>query len=146
MAFAADEALEQFLTKCGLTWSVIPPERHFSLGNDWNALYANVSHWLRQTQGTKAQFEYSKQSAETFMIVPFHGSVAGPLSNIKRCMRKAAYECRGDGALPDLSGFADMEFFIVPVDLSWTMIHTHEDYGHGGPYFVRKDWLGLPRI
>ena len=39
------------------------------------------------------------------------------------------------------SAFKDTDFFIVPGDFGWTMIHTHEDYELGGPYFIRKDWI-----
>jgi hypothetical protein len=145
LATVADNNLEQFLTQCGLTWSIIPLERHFSLSNHWETMYGNFSHWLRQKQGTKSQFEYSHESAEAFMVVPFLGNVGGVHSINKPGPRKAAYECRGDGPLPDLSAFAETDFFIVPGDFSWTMVHTHEDYGLGGPYFVRKDWLGSPR-
>jgi hypothetical protein len=140
----ADERLEQFLTQCGLAWSVISWDRHVSLSNEWETLYGNFHHWLRQKEGAKAQFEYSHQTAEMFMIVPFLSNVAGPHSIDKRGSRKAAYECHGDGTLPDLSAFALTDFFIVPDDFNWTMIHTHEDYGFGGPYFVRRDWLGPP--
>jgi hypothetical protein len=139
-----DERLEQVLTQCGLGWSIIPWEQHCSLCNEWEALYGSYPHWVRSKQGAKAQFEYSQQTAETFMIVPFLGDVAGPHSIRKRCLRTAAYECRGDGSLPDLSAFAGTDFFIVPADRSWTMIHTHEDHALGGPYFVRKDWVGSP--
>ena len=141
MATVADASLEQFLTHCGLAWTVIPWERHIILNSEWEALYSNVHHWLRQRQGAKARFEYSQESAEAFIIVPFIGNVAGPHSINKAEARKAAYECHGDGTLPELSTFADMDFFIVPDDWSWTMMHTHEDFGFGGPYFVRKDWL-----
>jgi hypothetical protein len=119
-------------------------ERHVRLSNEWETLYGNFSHWLRQKQGAKAQFEYSHESAERFMIVPFLGNVGGPHSINKPGPRTAAYECQGDGTLPDLSDFAQTDFFIVPDDLRWTMIHTHEDYAFGGPYFVRRDWLGSP--
>jgi hypothetical protein len=142
VATVAYESLEHFLTQCGLAWSVIFWERHIILSSEWETLYGNAHRWLRQKQGAKAQLEYSHQSAETFMIVPFLGKVAGPHSINKPGARMAAYECRGDGTLPDLSAFADMDFFMVPHDWSWTMMHTHEDYGFGGPYFVRKDWLG----
>jgi hypothetical protein len=142
MATAPDDDLEHFLTQCGLAWSVIPLQQHFNLSNKWETLYGNCSHWLRQKQGAKAQFEYSHQSAARFMIVPFLGHFGGPHSINKRGPRKAAYECHGDGTLPELSAFAPTDFFVVPDDFSWTMIHTHEDFAFGGPYFVRKDWLG----
>jgi hypothetical protein len=143
VATVADEPLEQFLSHCGLVWSAIPLERHFSLSSEWESMYGNASHWLRRKQGAKAQFEYSLQSAETFMIVPFLGNTGGIHSVNKPEPRTAAYECRGDGPLPDLSAFAGIDFFIVPSDFSWTMIHTHEDYALSGPYFICKDWLGL---
>ena len=116
-----DDKLEQFLTQCGLAWSVIPWERHTTLNNEWENLYGNCQHWLRNKEGGKAQFEYSQQPAETFLIVPFLGNVAGPQSINKPGPRKAAYECHGDGVLPDLSAFADTDFFIVPADFTWTI-------------------------
>jgi hypothetical protein len=143
----ADESLDQFLTQCGFRWSVIPLERHASLNNEWEALYGNFRNCLRHKQGVKAQFEYSQESTETFMIVPFLSNVRGPDFISKRGPRTAAFECHGNGVLPDLSAFAGTEFFIIPDDWSWTMIHTHEDHAFGGPYFIRKDWLqpaGLP--
>ncbi len=141
-----DEKLEQFLTQGGLAWQLIPSQQHVSLSNEWETLYGNCfAYRNRHREGARAQFEYSQQSAETFMIVPFLGNVGGPHSINKRAARKAAYECHGDGTLPDMSAFANTDFFIVPTDLSWTMIHTHEDYALGGPYFVRKEWLAPPR-
>jgi hypothetical protein len=144
VAAVANETLEQFLTQCGLAWSVIPWERHVCLNNEWETVYGNVRHWLRHKQGVKAQFEYSHQAAETLMVVPFLGNVAGPHSINKSGPRKAAYECHGNGTLPDLSAFANTDFFIVPNDFGWTMIHTHEDFALGGPYFVHQEWLGPP--
>lgn len=43
--------------------------------------------------------------------------------------------------MPPLGLFHNIEFFISPLDLSWTMIHTHEDHGFGGPYFIRREWI-----
>ena len=142
----ADENLEQFLTQCGLAWSAIPWERHVNLNSEWEIVYGSYSNWCRQKEGIKAQVEYSRQSAAAFMIVPFLSNLRGPIwIKIGNRHPTAAYECHGDGTLADLSSFAQTEFFIVPEDLSWTMIHTHEDFGCGGPYFVYKDWLGPSR-
>jgi len=49
------------------------------------------------------------------------------------------YECHGP--LVTLGAFHDVEFFVCPTDFAWTMIHTHEDYSLGGPYFIRVEWL-----
>ena len=140
-ATVADESLERHLTRSGVAWSVIPWEEHVRLNNEWDTVYGDFRRWLRYKQGAKAQFEYSPQNADAFMIVPCLGNVAGPHSINKREARKAACDCHGDGTLPDLSAFAPMDFFIVPHDFTWTMLHTHEDHGLGGPYFVREDWL-----
>ncbi len=51
----------------------------------------------------------------------------------------SAYECHGP--LVPLGEFVDVEFFVCPIDLSWAMIHTHEDHAFGGPYFIRADYL-----
>lgn len=50
-----------------------------------------------------------------------------------------AYECRGP--LIPLGAFCDAEFFIGPPDLTWAMIHTHEDHALAGPYFIRAEWV-----
>ena len=143
----ANETLEQFLTQCGLRWQIIPSARHVSLSDEWETLYGNgVSRSTKYKEGVRAQYEYSHQSAEVFMIVPFLGNQGGPHSITKRGPRNSAYNCVGDGKLPDLASFANLDFFIVPADLGWTMIHTHEDYEWGGPYFILKDWLEPSRI
>ena len=51
----------------------------------------------------------------------------------------AAYECHGP--LIDLGLFCNAEFFVAPPDFTWTMVHTHENHGFGGPYFIRVDWI-----
>jgi len=139
-----DETLEQFLTAAGIAWSVIPKERHQSLANEWEKLFGphfSLRARVRLKSGAKAEFEYAKEIAEQFAIVPFLGDRAGPHGLGKRGPRTAAYDCRGPGPLPDLSSFAQLDFFIVPADWTWTMLHSHEDHSLGGPYFVRREWL-----
>jgi hypothetical protein len=144
VATVANETLERFLTQCGLDWSVITWEQHVRLSSEWETSYGNFHQWLHYKQGAKAQFEYSCQAAQVFLIVPFLGDVVGPHSIKKPGPRKSAYQCAGSGTVPDVSTFAEIDFFVAPDDWSWTMMHTHEDCGFGGPYFIRKDWLGPP--
>jgi hypothetical protein len=49
------------------------------------------------------------------------------------------YECRS--GLVSLARFHTIEFFVSPDDFQWTMGHTHEDHGFGGPYFLDRDWI-----
>lgn len=139
------EKLEAFLTECGLTWDAIPRERHQALAAEWQTVYGNCFEFrCRLREGGRAQFEYSQEVAECFMVVPFLSNVGGPHSINKSGPGTAAYQCQGDGRLPDLSSFKDIDFFIMPPDLAWTMIHTHEDHGFGGPYFIRREWVVPP--
>lgn len=88
--------------------------------------------------GAKAEHEYSLQSCDRFLIVPFTSFVVG-IGMAQETERLIdPYECRGP-SMP-LGEFHDAEFFISPLDFEWTMIHTHEDYGFGGPCFVRREW------
>jgi hypothetical protein len=139
-----NEKLEDYLKQHGVAWAVIPASRHAALENDWHSSYGKV--WdlgLRYKHGVRAQAEYAQQTTKAFVIIPFLGDSAGPHSIGKRT-RTAAYECLASSDLPDLSEFANMDFFISPPDLSWTMLHTHEDQGFGGPYFVQRKLLVPP--
>jgi len=91
--------------------------------------------WLRVSPDRLAMHMSSYSQGNRFQLVR-GGSIPRK--------RTAAYNCHSDGKLPDLSSFHNIEFFIAPTDLSWTLIHTHEDGGLGGPYFVRQDWLVPP--
>jgi hypothetical protein len=72
------------------------------------------------------------------LVVPFSTGVEGlPVHVLGRTI--SAYECCGP--LLPLGDYHDAEFFVCPPDLSWTMVHTHEDHGLGGPYFIRAEWL-----
>src|SRR5437763_9175492 len=130
----SDEKLEQFLDEHGVAWEIASEACHLALANEWESIYGKV--WrlgMRHTKGVRARHEYSQRSAETFFIVPFLSKRANPHHAVGP-NATAAYKCQHAGELPDLSEFAGLEFFISPPDLSWTMVHTHEDDAIGGPY------------
>jgi hypothetical protein len=140
------EPLQDYLTEQGITWDVVSDVRHWSLEAKWQSIYGDV--WrlgMRHKQGQKAQGHYAAQVASEFLIVPFLGDVAGPHSIGDHGPVAAAYQCRGDGRLPDLSQFTpSVDFFVIPPDFNWTMVHTHEDHEFGGPYFIQAEWLTPP--
>jgi hypothetical protein len=136
-----DELLEQFLSEHGFAWEELPRDRHLKVVQAWQSIYGRVwTKGQRQREGVRAEAEYRCEHADIFVVVPLNGS-GGPATLGRESGLACAYECRGSGALPDLSEFADCEFFISPPDLSWTMVHNHEDHAWGGAYFVRKEWL-----
>lgn len=145
MKTAPNDELQEYLTQQGISWKVIPWDRHAELEKRWQAIYTNALRLgSRHKHGHRAEFEYSQQEAADFLIVPFLGPFSGPLYMGKRYSHTTAYECHGMGKVPDLSSFRNLEFFIAPPDYAWTMIHSHEDHGCGGPYFVRKEWVAVP--
>jgi hypothetical protein len=130
----------------GTAWSPLDRVRHVGLERDWAEIYAGAfgsGDRQRLKHGERARVAYAAASAPHFLVVPFLGRSAGPHDIGKRGPRVIAYECHG-GVLPDLGGFAHLDFFVAPPDLAWTMIHTHEDFTLGGPYFLRREWLVPP--
>ncbi len=135
------EALLVHLTQCGITWEVLSLARYALLLDEWRALYGRV--WMdgsRHRRGHRAQHEYEQQHTDAFYI-GFLEPGSGVPEVVDHRRRMTGYECRGPGGLPDLSAFCSLEFFVSPADLSWTMVHTHEDHAYGSPYFVRKGWV-----
>lgn len=138
------DELEEYLSLHGIKWSEVPLSRHRELENQWMRVYGDV--WkmgMRNSREARAEAEYRKRSAAVFLIVPFLGDWAGP-HGLGKIERSIAYECRGAGPLPRLLEFNSLDFFVSPPDLSWTIVHTHEDYSLGGPYFVDREWLTPP--
>ena len=43
------------------------------------------------------------------------------------------------GPAIDLSSYNELEFAVFPETYAWTLIHTHEDFALGGPYFIHAD-------
>ena len=91
--------------------------------------------------GLNAEYEYSQVKWVHFLIVPFTSDVPRtPMSVRGRGKRLLdGYEC--EGHLTPLGPFCNAEFFVSPLDFSWTMVHTHEDHEIGGPYFLRREWI-----
>ncbi len=141
--------LEESLTDGGFAFEWLSVDRSWSLAAEWSRVFGTA--WdtkCRMRRGHRALHAYAQQSAAVFRIVPLARHKGGPPEICGRSERTQALECRGDGSLPDLSRFAVLEFFISPPEFTWTLVHTHEDYAYGGPYFVRREWVeacDLPR-
>jgi len=86
----------------------------------------------------RAEVEYAQQPAGRWFVVPLSSGVAGTAVSATWPHAKG-YEC--EGAPVRLGSVCGAEFAIFSEDLSWTMLHTHEDHGHGGPYFMRREWI-----
>jgi hypothetical protein len=131
--------LQDYLSRAGVEWDRLPDRERFRAEAAWRQVYGHAFRGRpRLRHGAKAEREYRSQTCDHYRIVPFSADVSGlPVHVFRQAI--GAYECCGP--LVALGAFCDAEFFISPLDLAWAMIHTHEDYAFGGPYFIRADWI-----
>jgi hypothetical protein len=131
--------LQDYLSRSGVEWCVLDETAHREAEETWRGIYGQAFRGRsRLRHGAKADYEYRGESCDHYLIVPFSTGVAGlPVHVLGR--RLSAHECRGP--LVPMGAFCDVEFFVCPADFAWAMVHTHEDYELGGPYFIRVEWL-----
>ena len=134
-----DEQLREYLSCSGVHWTALAKEAAVTAELAWRVVYEEAFvDRPRVRQGYKAEHAFQQESCSHFLVVPFTSKIAGlPVEKLGH--GRVAYECRG--SLVPLGSFHNVEFFISPIDFSWTMVHTHEDHGYGGPFFMRRDWL-----
>jgi hypothetical protein len=135
------QLLEKF-SAAGVRSRPLLRDEHQQQESAWRAIYGKAFvPRLRHRHGAKAVNEFVRETPEQWLLVPFLAPVPGtPVSPSSRRQRfLSAFECCGP--LLELGEFCGDEFFIAPLDFSWTFIATHEDYSLGGPYFVRQEWL-----
>ncbi len=134
-----DESLQDYLSQAGVEWNPLDDRERVKAETAWRQIYCRAFQGRpRLRRGARAEHEYRSQRCDDYRIVPFAAGVSGLPIHVYR-QSIAAYECRGP--LVALGAFRDAEFFISPPDLAWAMIHTHEDFCFGGPYFIRSDWI-----
>jgi hypothetical protein len=120
-------------------WSLLDSAAAIDAEQRWRKVYSqSFERQSRARTGVKANNEYLSEDCMTYLVVPFTSGVRGlPIRVLYQQL--GAYEC--EGPLVDLSSFHLVELFVAPFNFEWTMVYTHEDYAHGGPYFHRRDWI-----
>src|SRR5207237_213619 len=140
-AFASsyDHRMQDYLEERGVEWRVLDERETAEVERNWRSIYGDAFRTRpRLRAGLKAELEYREIGRGRFLIVPFSSPVQGlPMSS--QCHSMEGFECCGEPV--PLGNFCCIEFFICPPDFSWSMIHTHEDHGYGGPYFIRAEWI-----
>ena len=134
-----DPELTDYLTRSGVEWTRLDELSAIEAERAWRQRYeAAFADRSRCKQGAKAEHAYGAAACDQYFVVPFSCDVAGLPVRV-RARSLSAYRCRG--SLVPLDEFHNSEFFVCPLDYTWTMVHTHEDHSFGGPYFIRADWL-----
>ncbi len=143
------ELLGQFAT-AGVRYRRLPADEHRQREAAWRQVYGHAfvaggrNHGSpfrtpgRHRKGAKAIHEYLNEQAAHWWLIPFLSAVPGTSVHVVS-LALSAFEC--EGPLLELGDFINVEFFVSPPDLAWTLVRTHEDFALGGPYFVRADWI-----
>jgi hypothetical protein len=134
-----DNELCIYLTQSGTTSVRLDATSSAAAERAWREIYGGAfAGRPRLRTGAKAEHEYRQQVCTHYLIVPFTSNVEGlPVQVLGSEI--GAYDC--SGSLVPLGAFHTAEFFVCPIDFSWTMVHTHEDHGCAGPFFIRREWL-----
>lgn len=137
-----EEMLQSLLNAAGVSWRILAEAERAQAETQWRAIFGQAFLGRsRMRQGARADFELARQASCRWLIVPLRAGVAGtPINPRGRVLN--GYEC--EGVVVPLGALCGAEFAVSPVDLSWAMLYTHEDYALGGPYFVHQVWLGNP--
>jgi hypothetical protein len=91
--------------------------------------------------GARAFQRYLSQEHAGLYVVSLLGSRGIPNACADRNLPIFGFRIVGQCSPPDLTAYHMLEFSITDLQFNWTFIHTHEDYGYGGPYFVPLEGL-----
>lgn len=134
-----DQRLLDFLAARQVEVRVLDVQETVNVEHRWREIYGHAfAGRPRLRQGVKAESAYEDVTCLQYWIIPFSSKLLGTAVQ-PYGPRRVGYECRG--RLVPLSCFHTIEFFVSPDDFHWTMVHTHEDHGFGGPYFLDRDWI-----
>ena len=133
-------SLQEYLESKGVGCRVLPRQEHRAQEQHWRRVFGGAFREdSRFREGDKALFEFEQLECDQYRVVPLLSAVEGlPLAR-QLGTRGPALKCQGP--LVILSSFHDLEFFVSPRDFEWTLVHTHEDHGFGGPFFTRSEWV-----
>jgi hypothetical protein len=87
-------------------------------------------------QGQKAFNQYVAQTHKGLYDVSLLGCAMVPNVSSKVSSWQFGFEISGNPLPPDLREFHMLEFSVTDAMWRWTLVHTHEDFAYGGPYFI----------
>jgi len=133
--------IEQFLDERAISWKRLDVHGWGALWKRWLLIYGRMFEpGTRRKQGNKARHELGQLTADGFLILAIPDVRVVPFAGNTR--RGFAYECAFEEPSPvlDLSQISGCDIVQCASDFAWTMVHTHEDDGWGGPFFSRSEW------
>jgi len=139
MSPSENDAIRPLLDAASIHWRMLTESERIAAEMEWRAVFGKAFQGRPRVQrGIKAELAYERQPPAKWFVVPLSSAVAGtPVT--ATAPRANGYLCEGSPV--PLGNVCSIEIVIFSADLSWTMLHTHEDHGHDGPYFMRREWI-----
>lgn len=136
MSVMIDELVE-CLRRSKVCVEAIPRAEKYRLWECWlDAFKAMFEEHVSKKEGAKARHAYRMENAREWLILSIDDSTYISFAHTSG----PSFGLRCAGPLVPLDTFCGIEFVVAPDDLAWTMVHTHEDDGYGGPWYTRADW------
>jgi hypothetical protein len=133
------ELVTQLLAECGIAFDVLTEKERWEAQQRWRECFsrgvkARTGRWtyggrdwnafdqgfVRSLRDTKAMRAYLSVTEREFLVI---------------CEDEAQLGLACRGAPPPDFTTVELELYVFPIDLSWTMVFTHE-----GPFFSRAAW------
>ena len=137
------DELKNFLTENLVSVTELDQPECFAIHKRWTSIYGRFNLETPCQYGSKAVAEFLSLPEREFLILFLSSRIkAFPIStNSRPCS-----VIRVEGLPMDISSFHELEFAITSPAFEWTLVHTHEDWSFGGPYFIRGDHLPASTI
>ncbi len=125
----------EFLAQKGISLVELSRTDSFKIQKRWTSIFARFKGSTRHCHGARAVAKFLDQTDGELILLFLSSRIqAFPLhANPRSC---SAFEYAGPKV--DLSEYHDLEFAVFPDTYAWSLVHTHEDFSLGGPYFIRS--------
>ena len=123
-----------YLAQSDVSFTERSRRESFAVTKQWTSVFAQSMPGPVGKVGSQAVSEWLAAEDENLILLFLSEQItAFPISkNSRPCL---AFDYVGPKV--DVSDFHDLEFAVFPATYRWTLVHTHEDYALGGPYFIR---------
>ena len=125
-----------YLTEHDVSLSERTQRESFAITKHWTSVFGKTLNESSETVGSNAVRQWLLTKDNNLVLLFLSSRItAFPISENSRPCHAFTYS----GSAIDLSHYHELEFAVFPESYAWTLIHTHEDFALGGPYFIRGD-------
>jgi hypothetical protein len=111
-------------------------KQSFAIQKKWTSTFCGSPREASEVVGRRAIEEFLSAPIQDYVILFLSSKInAFPVSTNQRPCSAFSFT----GKPVDLSEFHELEFAVFPESYEWTIVHTHEDWSLGGPYFVNAN-------